>query len=141
MQARRSPPPVDVKRPAAIAGGWVDRGVDPRNGAHVWDHVSGLRVLTAVELVQGESPRSDIAWHHHLSVSMAGHRASPGEALAALAAFALEGAEEDNHVPGGIARNFWLEVGLDVQPACPCKATEPPHEEPGGYVWREVPGT
>lgn len=55
-----------------------------------------------------------------------------------LRQFGLDGAEEDNHVPHGIVRNFWRPVadrlvGLE----CACKAEEPAIvEDQGDYVWR-----
>jgi len=55
--------------------------------------------------------------------------------------FDAEGAEEDNHVPYGFVRNFWLPVNQSlIGFECPCKATEPVMKEnKGDYIWRPAP--
>lgn len=48
------------------------------------------------------------------------------------------GWEEDNHVPYGIARNFWRPLAENlVGIECKCKEEEPAIvEDKGDYVWR-----
>lgn len=98
-------------------------------------HAGGMFVMSSVEFVEG-------AWEYHVSVSLRG-RNGPARALndqvaVVLRDFGIEDADEDNHVPGGKARNFWKKV-VGPTEACPCKATEEPHDEGHGYVWRDVP--
>ena len=65
-------------------------------------------------------------------------RIDTNEAKWVLAEFGLDGAEEDNHVPHGIVRNFWRPVasGL-VGKECRCKAEEVViRENKGDFVWR-----
>jgi hypothetical protein len=79
----------------------------------------------------------------HISISKqlpngTGGRCDSNEAKCVLVQFGLDGAEEDNHVPHGIVRNFWRPladrlVGLE----CPCKENEPEiREDKGDIVWR-----
>ena len=102
-----------------------------------------LQVMSAVE-VSKDKDSIDRGPEYHISVSKAVYlapkpkRCSSSEARWTLSQFGLEGAEEDNHVPGGIVRNFWRAVaepmiGLE----CACKADEPAIvEDKGDFVWR-----
>ena len=103
--------------------------------SEAWQYRDGLCVISAVEVMADE----DKGPEYHLSVSKWGKtRCDSNEAKWVLAQFALEGAEEDNHVPNGIARHFWRTVaepliGLE----CECKADEPVIcENKGDYIWR-----
>lgn len=111
---------------------------------HDWYHrPTGIRVLSAVEVAK-DKDGIDRGPEYHVSVSKWNVRASgpcrvsTTEANWMLRQFGLDGAEEDNHVPSGIARNFWRTVaepmiGLE----CACKADEPAIvEDRGDYVWR-----
>lgn len=100
----------------------------------------GLYVISAVEVAQ-DKDGIDRGPEYHISISKAGKRLSrctSDEARYVLRAFGLDGAEEDNHVPNGIVRNFWRAVaepliGLE----CACKAEEPAIvEDKGDFVWR-----
>lgn len=108
----------------------------------VWMQTSlGLSVISAVEVAQ-DKDGIDRGPEYHISISKFGRdkriRCDSSEAQYVLRAFGLEGAEEDNHVPHGIVRNFWRTVaepmiGLE----CACKADEPAiREDKGDYVWR-----
>ncbi|KVO05603.1 hypothetical protein WJ69_23165 [Burkholderia ubonensis] len=109
-----------------------------------WFHSeTSLYVISAVEVAAPEGG-VDKGPEYHLSISRqpAGRpaRCSTADALFVLAAFELLEAEEDNHVPHGVVRNFWRPVadklvGLE----CACKADEPAIvEDKGEYVWRGV---
>ena len=102
-----------------------------------------ITVISAVEVV--DDGKVDKGPEYHLSVSRvtpAGpQRCSSDAARWVLRQFGLDGAEEDNHVPNGVARNFWRPVadrfvGLE----CECKAEEPAIvEDKGDFVWRPSP--
>jgi hypothetical protein len=94
----------------------------------------GLCVISAVEV-----PEKEIGFEYHISITKFGmRRCDSNEAKWVLKQFGLEGWEEDNHVPYGIARHFWRPVvenlvGMD----CKCKADEPEIvEDKGDYIWR-----
>lgn len=80
---------------------------------------------------------------YHLSIS---HPVSPGVARRCdrnaarwvLRQFGLDGAKEDNHVPGGQVRNYWRPVAdAMVGRECPCVEDEPMIvEDRGDFVWR-----
>lgn len=131
----------EPKRPGA--GAWVRNGTGQKPpGARgtlpeIYDHVSGMRALTAVEHVQVDAERAQL--EYHVSFSCAGRRASREQVRQALSDFGMAGALEDNHVPGGIARNFWLPIDPKVDAGCYCETTEKPHDEGEGYVWRDTP--
>ena len=66
-----------------------------------------LCVISAVE-VASHAPGLEPICTYHVSMSKNGkYRATPEETRFVLKAFGMEDASEDNHVPGGIARNFW----------------------------------
>ena len=92
-----------------------------------------LFVITAVEVMESGAT-------YHLSMSRDGHRCSRAEAKYILKCFGMQDAEEDNHVPSGVARNFFLPVNENlIGHECPCKVTEPAIvEDKGEYVWRGV---
>lgn len=100
-------------------------------------------VLSSVDFV--DEPEPSLQWH--VSITRIG-QAGPLVADDALVRTVLEDfdmsvarerAEEDNHVPFGKARNFWLPVPEHLRGVpCPCKASETPHRR-GAYTWRDVP--
>ena len=105
-----------------------------------WEHPSsGLFVLSAVEVAH-EPGKPDLGPEYHLSVSLNGQRCTASDALFALAAFGLQDAKEDNHVPSGRVRNFWRPVADSLSGyECPCVNDEPTmREDRGDYVWRGV---
>jgi hypothetical protein len=106
-----------------------------------WHREHNLFVISAVETMQDE----DKGPEYHLSISKpvrpgVTDRCSSAEAAWVLLQFALEGAEEDNHVPHGKVRNFWRPVANPlVGLECPCKADEPAIvEDKGDFVWRPI---
>lgn len=101
-------------------------------------------VISAVE-VAADNDGIDRGPEYHVSISknVAGFKArcDSNDAQWILSEFGLVGAEEDNHVPHGIVRNFWRTVsepliGLE----CACKADEPViREDKGDFIWRPHP--
>lgn len=123
--------------------GWTEVPLDPRftNGfpGRAYLHDSGLFVISAVETMSDE----DKGPGYHLSISQqpGPRRCSSSQARWVWRQFGLEGAEEDNHVPRGIVRNFWRPAALPlIGIECPCKAHEPAIvEDKGDFVWRPAP--
>jgi hypothetical protein len=111
-----------------------------------WLHYgTDICVLTAVEVATDKDGSSN-GPEYHVSVSKATWpsgrytptRIDTNEAKWVLAEFGLDGAEEDNHVPHGVVRNFWRPVasGL-VGKECQCKAEEVVIKEmKGDFIWR-----
>lgn len=103
---------------------------------------TGLFVMSAVEVVK--DGKLNKGPEYHISVSrqtMAGPtRCDSNAAKWALDQFKLDGAEEDNHVPSGVVRNFWRPVATDlIGLECECKAEEPAvREDKGDFVWRGI---
>lgn len=103
---------------------------------------SSLAVLSAVEYVaDGNADGPEF----HISISrqhrtLGTRRCSSTEARWVLKQFGLEEAVEDNHVPGGLVRNFWRPVAdAMVGYECHCVAGEPAIvEDRGDYVWRHA---
>lgn len=101
------------------------------------------QVLSAIEVVPN-AVETDVRPEYHLSVSgvkwMAtkNYRCSDSRARWVLKEFGLEGFFEDNHVPGGLVRNYWRPVADSlVGQVCPCVDEEPTMREmQGDYVWR-----
>jgi len=104
---------------------------------------TGLFVMSAVEVAK--DGKIDKGPEYHISISrqtMAGPvRCDSNAAKWVLDQFKLDGAEEDNHVPGGVVRNFWRPVALSlVGLECECKAEEPAVvEDKGDFIWRDAP--
>lgn len=119
---------------------WVTLGFA---GAQFYHRAACLMVISAVEVAQ-DADGIDRGPEYHLSISkrlpMRTVRCSSSDARQVLRDFGLDGAEEDNHVPNGIVRNFWRPVadrfvGLE----CACKDAEPAIvEDKGDYTWRGV---
>ena len=106
-----------------------------------WYHPELLfQAISAVEYIEeGEKAGPE----YHLSFSKFNSnggvkRVTTNEANWLLDQFGLEGAFEDNHVPGGVVRNFWRTVREDlVGLECACTDTENTiKEDKGDYVWR-----
>lgn len=80
---------------------------------------------------------------YHLSIS---HPVSPGvsrrcdrnAARWVVRQFGLDGAKEDNHVPGGHVRNYWRPVADPmIGRECLCVESEPAIvEDKGDFTWR-----
>ena len=95
--------------------GWVELQVPESVRAlgyatRAFAHREGFCALSAVE-VAADKDGIDRRPEYHLSFSkqVAGFkvRCDTNETDWLLREFALEGAEEDNHVPHGFVRNFW----------------------------------
>lgn len=127
--------------------GWIELPA-PRVGplelsiaVTAWIHANGFLVLSAVEKAS-DPDGIDRGPEYHLSFSkdVGGRkvRVDSIEAKWLLEQFDLHGAEEDNHVPHGIVRNFWRPVRDDmVGLECACKDEEPViRENKGDYIWR-----
>lgn len=119
----------------------VTLGFDGESYFHV---DSGLFVISAVEVAK-DADGIDRGPEYHVSVSQSGHMGPPrrctsGDAMWVIAAFDMLDAEEDNHVPNGVVRNFWRPVADRlVGIECACKDAEPVmREEKGDYIWRGV---
>ena len=116
---------------------------------YIWDHKSGFRMISALSAVKDpEHPEQD-GPHYHVSMSMfafvAGLPVGPSRIDSQAAADRLRlhfpdfhGWEEDNHVPDGQVRNFWLPVDENRRGVeCFCKQHEPAiREDKGDFVWR-----
>lgn len=114
---------------------WVSLGYEALRFVHP---DTGLCVISAVEVAK-DADGIDRGPEYHISISVEGKARCPGwMAVEVLRQFGLEGAEEDNHVPNGIVRNFWRPVadrfvGLE----CACKSEEPAIVcDRGDFVWR-----
>ena len=107
--------------------------------AEIWyytDQMMTLSVISAVE-VAVDKDNVDRGPEYHISVarqSSAGpQRCDSLTAQWMLQQFGLEGAEKDNHVNGGVVRNFWRTVAEPlIGFECGCKADEPRMIEDGG---------
>lgn len=100
---------------------------------------SGLFAMSAVEVAH-DPGTPDLGPEYHLSISLNGERCPSSDALFVLAAFGLEDAKEDNHVPSGFVRNFWRPVADNLSGyECPCVDDEPAmREDKGDFIWRGV---
>lgn len=140
---------IPPKRPKR-GNGWIN---GPRAPAFVsagypaetWQFVEmGLCVISALEVPATEPGAEDLGPQYHLSISKRGPhgaaRCTSQEAKWVLRQFDLEDAEEDNHVPNGVVRNFWRPVADRLAGyQCPCKDREPAmKEDKGDYVWRGI---
>ncbi len=102
-----------------------------------------LNVISAVEVA--DDGKIDKGPEFHLSISRSTPqgpaRCSSEAARWVLRQFGLDDAEEDNHVPYGVVRNFWRPVAEPlVGLECECKAEEPAIvEDKGDFIWRPAP--
>ena len=99
---------------------------------------SKILVISAVE-VASDAPGEEPICSYHISMTRNGKRRTrPEETRFALRAFDMEDSNEDNHVPFGLARNFWRPVNDNMADhVCPCQDTEPAMvEDKGSFVWR-----
>jgi hypothetical protein len=102
-----------------------------------------IAVISAVEVA--DDGKIDKGPEYHISISrqtpMGPRRCTSDTARWVLKQFGLEGSEEDNHVPGGMVRNFWRPVANPlVGLECECKDEEPAIvEDKGDFIWRAAP--
>ena len=137
--------PVKVLMPKGP--GWREIPMDKRftlgYPSRAFIHTSNLAVISSVEVAS--EPGMDKGFEYHVSISKqstsGSGRCTSNEACWVLKQFDLDGAEEDNHVPGGIVRNFWRPVANNlVGIECPCKEAEPEvKEDKGDFIWRPAP--
>lgn len=105
-----------------------------------------LQVFSAVEVVNDPKEPVKKGPEYHISICRrvgggAPSRCSSAEASWVLDQFGLDGWEEDNHTPGGQARNFWRPVAEPlVGIECECKDAENVLVE-GDYTSRPLPLT
>ncbi|HZF28716.1 MAG TPA: hypothetical protein VE907_06345 [Gammaproteobacteria bacterium] len=144
--------PLIVKPFRPLTGGWEPVEVAwPRDRRQryviekYYNRGQELQVITAIEMVEPDDlvvrPRRA---EFHVSVSglkwmaPAPYRVSDSRARWAMKQFGYAGYTEDNHVPGGIARNYWRPVDDHFQgEVCKCLEREPTMREmKGDYVWR-----
>ena len=126
---------------------WLDCGdINPNfnmgYGGRVW-RLRGecpIYVISSVEVTNDPDDISERRGaYYHISISkVGGTRCSSNYAKVVCRAFDMRDSEEDNHVPGGFVRNFWLPVNENmIGSVCPCKETEPAiKEDKGDFVWR-----
>lgn len=110
-----------------------------RYPAEQWFHDEmGISVISAVEVAL-DNDGVDVGPAFHVSMSK-GIRCTSNEAKVVLKHFDMLDAEEDNHVPNGMVRNYWLPVNQNlIGSECPCKKTETPMKEnKGDYIWRGI---
>lgn len=104
--------------------------------------------FTAIESVTKEGTAVD-RLEYHISVSGRRqidadgnfgppYRVSRSRAAWTLRCFGFEDGLEDNHVPGGLVRNFWRPLNeKEIGEVCKCVDAEPAiREMKGDYVWR-----
>lgn len=94
--------------------------------------VSVMSELVIAELPGGTGENGP-QWCASVSRS-GGKRPRPRDVEHFLRDFGLDGAEEDNHMPGG-ARHFWLPVDPARRGVCECKTTEDVITDRDGYQW------
>lgn len=144
--------PLIVKPYRPTTGGWIrvevawprDR-LQPYVIEKYYNRGQELQVITAIEMVEPDgvvklAPRAEF----HVSVSglkwmaPAPYRVSDSRARWAMRQFGFDGYTEDNHVPDGIARNYWRPLADHLQgEVCKCLEREPAiHAMKGDYVWR-----
>lgn len=137
---------IDIIKPKRPSGpGWVRQPDPPKQvtmgftGEAYFHPESIIYVITAVEVAK-DADGIDRGPEYHVSMSKDRRRCTAADALWVQAVFGMLDAEEDNHVPNGVVRNFWRPVadkfvGMD----CACKDAEPVmREDKGDYIWRGV---
>lgn len=122
---------------------WNPGGFAPYVIERWYNRGQELQVISAIERVNPEDV-GGARLEYHLSVTglkyrgPGPYRVSESRARFALKCFGFDGSTQDNHVPGGLARNYWRPVEDRLQgQECPCVETEPAMREmKGDYVWR-----
>ena len=133
---------ITVPRPRLA--GWREvptDGIPTKGPKRAFFHdASSLAVISAVEFIDDGKVDGP---EYHLSISrqhrtLGTRRCSSTEARWVLVQFGVEGALEDNHVPGGKVRNFWVPVATNlIGRECICVADENAiREDKGDFVWR-----
>lgn len=131
----------NIIKPKRPEGKWNYAGSQTELGfeSHYWRYEKlGILARSALE-VATEKDGSTNGPEFHISFSKTGmKRCSTNEIKFCLIAFQIEGAIEDNHVPGGFVRNFWMPVNKNIiGKHCKCEKEENKIiEDNGEYVWR-----
>lgn len=121
--------------PRTPVSGNYTRGINVRIGEVIAaDYIDqfGLRVLSAVEIVEGHSGL--LVPHYHVSVSARSGIASAAMMNKVRQDFQMQDAEEDNHGKG-VVRHLWREVYGEPK-ECHCKNEEAPMVD-GEREWRK----
>lgn len=106
-----------------------------------WNYsAENIFAIIAVEFIDDgkvDGPEFHLSISHPISPGVVG-RVNRNDSRWVLRQFGMEGSKEDNHVPDGKARNFWLPVAKSmIGRECPCVETENAIvEDRGDYVWR-----
>jgi len=123
---------------------WIYRGKAPGPAsqgaeAYLWQHPQGFSVISSLDVVESVE-ETDAGPQWHVSVSKNGGRCTSNEAQWVCKQFDISDGLEDNHVPGGFVRNFWLPVGEKyIGEECPCVDSEPAFKENNGdFIWRGI---
>jgi len=140
-----------IIRPLKPKGpGWIEWDCDttrwprkPIEAHRYYNRANEVQVISALENVQ-ERPGVESWVEYHVSVSgvkygsARPYRISEKRAQWTLREFGLDGSTQDNHVPGGVVRNYWRPIAEpNVGRECPCVETESKITEmKGDYVWR-----
>ena len=134
---------IQPKRPNGE--GWVFGGNTPASvtlgyEGEYWLYPSeGITVISAVEVARdpGDIEKGP---EYHVSVSQNRARIDRNGTRFVLKAFDMTDADEDNHVPNGFVRNFWMPVAEHLRGhVCPCKNEEPAMvEDKGDFIWRGI---
>lgn len=135
---------ISVKRPQVP--GWREIPIDGpiaqnKGPARAFFHeASDIAVISAVEFIDDGKVDGP---EYHLSISrqhrtLGTRRCSSNDARWVLRQFRVDEATEDNHVPGGLVRNFWRPVADPmVGRECLCVAGETAIcEDKGDFIWR-----
>lgn len=137
-----------IKPKSPKGKGWIYLGrcndnVTMGYEGHAWRYPEQqLYVISALE-VAAEHVGGAQEPHYHISLSKLGwQRADRNEARFVKKCFDMEDSEEDNHVPHGFVRNFWLPVNENlIGKPCPCKNEETlMKENKGDFEWRGIEG-
>lgn len=138
-----------IKPKAPKGTGWRDLGRKPDltgGGFEVqaWYYPDqGFFVLSAVEVAR-DADDIEKGPEYHISISDRSSgtpkRIDRNGARFVIKAFGMEDANEDNHVPFGVVRNYWMPVNESlVGHVCPCQDKEPAMvEDKGDFVWRGI---
>lgn len=128
----------EPKRPKT--GNWNLFGpVTGGPNAVMYIHISGAQVIS--DIVEIPPPEGK-GLEYHISVA---HMTPSGAVRpdqlqidAMLRDFDMPAEGEDNHMPG-VARHFWQPVHRPDEAQCHCFDNEKPHDEGGGFIWRDLP--
>lgn len=134
---KRTPATDKAKTPST---GWVYDGYYIVDDVPIHRWHSGDVIVCSSYCLSTYQKTSILVPQFHVSVTEHGARPSDEAVRAALADFGMEGADEDNHLPGR-ARHFWMcDDGRKAEPPCDCKATEETIVEPDGFRWQRKRG-